>query len=777
MADFHANVADNPLGTDAGQGVVAPQLEPTQPMQEHADPGQWGAVGGAVQKFGNTAEEVSQHYGEMAVHTATNDQFVNGYVPAVSKLTSDFKKLQGMDAVAAQPEYEKNLQDLNKQYMSGGSLMQQQYMGELVRSKAIYSANEIGAYADSQYKAHQTMVTNQSLKNTQDEAVQNFNDPHAVDMQVNRAMGLKKLSFHDENGYDPQSTAIAEQVGNAAGGEVAKRAIQAAIDNNNPQLAQDYFAKYKSILGADSLPVQKQILAANIDVNASQNAHNLLAGNPMVLPGSPLAVHNDTKATVSELAQKENFDPNIANGIVSSESNYGAAITDKSSRKDVFQTDPKLRDKGFEGDDLAASVHNGVKIWNENNTDLTTRLGRPTTLPEGYLAYQQGGAGAHSLLTASPADTAVQALSRIMPYQEAVKHVINNHGTPTMAANDFVQKQEDWWNAHYDTSKTTVADNGNLPAAIRGQTGVQLPAVQPSSNPHQFFNQINDRLPAAQAAADTIPDDALREKTQKQIKSQYEQAKLADTAWKNTQAQSAQQYMNDNRFTNMDQIPQSVKSDFRAAGQYDALERSFKDKMRPSDNTYGAAGFMRSMGRMASDDPTDSISDLASLQKTYADSPDLHSSGFKTLQKMIQSSSTPEGKATIAGQYQYLSELQQKMLPAQFESALPKFFAGYGDAQTKGTLSDFLSLDSKNSRSFAASLNLPSSQQLTGAKIQHTTSWLSSLFGDEQKAALPSNPTGEKILKDFDDGKITEEQKNTQLTALGITPSTVPKAQ
>ena len=114
MADFHANVADNPLGTDAGQGVVAPQLEPTQPMQEHADPGQWGAVGGAVQKFGNTAEEVSQHYGEMAVHTATNDQFVNGYVPAVSKLTSDFKKLQGMDAVAAQPEYEKNLQDLNK---------------------------------------------------------------------------------------------------------------------------------------------------------------------------------------------------------------------------------------------------------------------------------------------------------------------------------------------------------------------------------------------------------------------------------------------------------------------------------------------------------------------------------------------------------------------------------------------------------------------------------------------------------------------------------------
>ena len=91
------------------------------------------------------------------------------------------------------------------------------------------------------------------------------------------------------------------------------------------------------------------------------------------------------------------------------------------------------------------------------------------------------------------------------------------------------------------------------------QSKIQLPALQQSTNPHEYFNQISDRLPAAQAAVDAIPDDKVRDAASKQLKLKYEQARLGDAAWKNGQAQVAQQYAQDPRYASS-MIPQTVKN-------------------------------------------------------------------------------------------------------------------------------------------------------------------------------------------------------------------------
>jgi hypothetical protein len=109
MADRSSPVSDNPFGTDAGQGVVAPQLEPTGPVQEHADPGAWGSVGGAVQRFGNTAEDLAQKYGQIASETAMTNADAN-YTLKAAKIKGDFQQLTGMEAFNALPKATADLQ-------------------------------------------------------------------------------------------------------------------------------------------------------------------------------------------------------------------------------------------------------------------------------------------------------------------------------------------------------------------------------------------------------------------------------------------------------------------------------------------------------------------------------------------------------------------------------------------------------------------------------------------------------------------------------------------
>jgi len=771
------------------------------PMGVRATPEDFGGqVGEAVSKFGDNAEEVAQHYGEMAVHTAVNDQFVNGYAPQVNQLESDYKKLQGMDAVQQQPTYEQKLRDLNKQYMGAGGPLQQQYMGELVSRRSLSTMDTISNHADQQYTQHENLITQQGIKDTTDTAMNNWQNPGVVDDSIQRAIGLTKLDGIRKVGYDPESQAAVSQLAKEQGSQVAVSTIKMALDNGDAQTANAYKNKYNDIIsGRDKLTLEKQISSLNISNNVAEINTNLLSGKPAITPGSPHYDAVQTKATIADLAQKNNFDPNIAFALHGAESDYGKGIKPDSRLKDDFQTDPKYRDANFADDSLASSVHNAAKIWDQNSSTLVTRLGRPTTVSENYLAYNQGGAGASALLTASPTDTAVQALSKIMPVAEAQAHVLQNGGTPTMSASDFSGHIQNLFQNHYDNQKITVTDN---PAeAIRGQAKAQLPAIQQTSNPHQFFQQISDAVPNAQAYWQNVPDEKVKEAGLKQLDSQYRQAELGDKIWKNQQAETANKFGQDPRYTTMDQIPQSVKSDLQDAGQLTGLERQLTDKTNPKkDNTYGATGFLNTMERVISDDKADNISDLAGLQKAYGDTPDLHSSGFKQLQNMLKTSDTPEGKATLATQFQYLTDLRQKMVAGEsdtqglkaFDAALPRFFAAYGSAAAKGAAADIISFDPDNKNSFLSSLKLPSQAEMTNKKIQNSVGVISGLLSAgrtasdvlgrsfNQATGRPSNLTltpQEQILADWTDGKISAQEKNDKLKEMGVTLSTrAPRA-
>ncbi len=380
----------------------------------------------------------------MAVHTATNDLYVNQYAPAVNDLVSNYKKLSGTDALQQLPDYQKKLTELNAQVLNTGSLMQRELMGQLVSRHTISTMDSMSNHADRQYLQHEETVNKQSVQNASDEAANNYSNPDLVDFNVNRAKGLSTLYYGSHIGHDADSQPIVDQMSKEEASKVVKSAIDMALDNGDYKTANFYKNKYSDTLsGKDLLNVEKSVAALNINANARSYVDNLLTGKPAVAPDTAHYQEIQTKASVADLAQKNGFDPNIAFALHGTESDYGRGIKPDSARKDDFQTDPKLREKGFEGNDLSSSAHNAFKIWNVNTTDLSQRLGRPLASPaEGYLAYNQGGLGAATLLNAAPTDTAVQALSKIMSPQDALKHVANNGGNATMAASDFANHIE-----------------------------------------------------------------------------------------------------------------------------------------------------------------------------------------------------------------------------------------------------------------------------------------------------------------------------------------------
>ncbi len=711
-----------------------------------ATPEAFGAgVGQAVEKAGEAGTAAVQHFQELAVHTATNDAYVNGYAPKVNAIVSQYKQLSGTDALQQLPAYQKQIKDLNNQYLEMGSPMQRELMGGLVARHTISTMDNMSNHADAAFAQHETVVTAQSIKNASDEAMNNINDPAMVDTQVNRAIGLAKLEGLRKIGSNDGDQSVVDQLSKEAGSNVAASVIKAAMDTRDYQSANNYFNKYSSILsGSQKLELTKQLTDLNATNNADHIIDNLAVGKPAIPAGTPQAEANNTKADVVALAQKEKFDPNVLTALRSSESNNGKAINADTPRKDDFQTAKEYRDKGFEDDSLASSAHNAVKIWNENTPALQSVLGRPLAPKEGYVAYNQGGAGAVELMTAKPSETAVQALSKIMPADVALAHVTKNGGTPTMSAQAFTNHLQDWFQTHYYAQKMTEHAGEDLPQAIRDHGDTTLPAVQQTTNPHDYFEQVASNLPNMRAYAETIPDDKTRDAFNKKIDAKYNQAKVDDGAWKVGQASMAQQYGQDPRYTSMDEIPQTVKADLSKAGQLNALEKMLTDKNNPKkDPTYGE-GFLPTLNRISADDPTDRIADIAGLQQEYGVRQDLHSSGFKQLATLIRNVNTPEGKADAANKAQFLSELQRQMVAgpsdtvgkANFEKALPLFF----NNSTQNPWEMSMDPDNKNSFVTRNNIQIPTSAQMTSKKIQESVATISALFGasasDNRAAAV-----------------------------------------
>ena len=221
-----------------------------QPLNLRANPEDFGAaIGAGVSKVGATADEITQHYQEMAVHTATNDAYVNGYAPAVNQLVSNYKQLSGTNALQQLPDYQKQLQDLNTAYLNNGSPMQRELMGGLVTRHSISTMNDMTNHADQQYAQHEQIVTLQGIKNASDEAMNNIHNPDQVEFNVNRAGGLAMQEALRKVGptSNPEDAAVVQQMGNEAKSNVASSVIKAAMDSRDYESANAYFNKYSSI--------------------------------------------------------------------------------------------------------------------------------------------------------------------------------------------------------------------------------------------------------------------------------------------------------------------------------------------------------------------------------------------------------------------------------------------------------------------------------------------------------------------------------------------------
>jgi hypothetical protein len=703
------------------------------PNQAVARPDAFGGqIGEAMVQGGAQVTDVAQKLKTMADHTAVNDTIVNGYVPEANALLSNFKKLSGTDALQQQPEYEKQLKELNTKYIGGANNNQQaEWIGNYARDHSLRIMDGISNHADSEFTKHADLVHSQTMKMNADDAAQNYNSPELVDKNIKNIETSGVYYYGNKTGHDDESTKLAQSVAKEDASSAIKGVIQMALDNNDHNAATMYKNKYNDYLNLkDRVAIEKEIASVSVYDNGKQIVNNIYSGNKAIPQGTPQYDDIQKKAQVAEIAQKENFDPNILFAIHGAESSYGKGVKDTSRLKDDFQTDPKYRDANYTDDSLASSGHNAVKIWNQNTGDLATRLGRQPTPKEGYLSYNQGGLGASALLKASDTDTAVQALVKGagLSQEDATKHVLQNGGTVTMSAKDFSNHIQDLFQGHYDKQKVTVADGANLPDAIRNQANAQTPAIQQFSNPHDLFKQITALQPSALAAIDAIPDDAVRESAFKQNKAKYEQAAFGEKVWKQQQADVVEKIDKDQRYTSMDMLPQSLKQDLKDAGQYAALEKKFSEKTKTDKDTSIGTGFLDVAQGIARGDKDSGVTDVASLNEVYGARKDIGGVGYNKLKSLVSKANTPEGKAEVTNQVDFLSAIKKNYYPTnsdadkqKFDAAVQGFFTAY---TTNGAdKSALLSLDA-NKNTFLKSLNLPSKAEVTSSKINEATSFL-----------------------------------------------------
>lgn len=238
MADKAASVADNPLGTAAGQGVVAPELNPQSEMREQASPEAFGAVGRAVQGLGNTAEELAVKYGGMVNETLANNAESN-LSQQIGKVKADYMTKTGMDAYNSYGAYQASIEQAYKDNSQGLTLGAGQAYQMQSRRMVDNHLADGGSYAATQLKEARI----DSNSNMQNANMQALTDPSV-------ATNPQRSQFHID------SVAYAEQ---------------AKIDESHPGLTTDPdTGKVNFDLSKPEGQQLKAQLQQNIDTAVSQ---------------------------------------------------------------------------------------------------------------------------------------------------------------------------------------------------------------------------------------------------------------------------------------------------------------------------------------------------------------------------------------------------------------------------------------------------------------------------------------------------------------------------
>lgn len=284
--------AEDPYGSEGSTEYNAPKVDGSgaEPMNIRANPEDFGAqIGGAVQKVGETAEDLAVKYGNMVNETqATNADAA--FAQASGKIKADYMSKSGMEAYNAYPAYQQAIQQAYQQSRQGLTIGATHAFDSLAtKSMANHMADGSGFAAQQLKQA--TIDSGSTLQNI---SVQKLLDPDVAtsESRTGEAIGhgiygIQMQMDHEHPGLktDPDTGTVSFDESKPEGQQL-KQQYQKNVDTfisqaqvnryttlSNPNVmgvlpAYDLYQKNR-----DSLPPQAQVALDSSFAPKVFNAH------------------------------------------------------------------------------------------------------------------------------------------------------------------------------------------------------------------------------------------------------------------------------------------------------------------------------------------------------------------------------------------------------------------------------------------------------------------------------------------------------------------------
>lgn len=759
------------------------------PISAHATADDFGAgIGTGLQKVGAVGEQLGNRLGTMMSETAANNAEV-GFIKASGDLTAKYRQYEGSQAEAMRPQYENELSQLHAQYRQNLSLVGQHQFDMTTTNQIAHYTNEYSLYAAGQVKEG-NIKSQQAIGGIAVNSAANLGSV-LDDRKVGEALGaiahtgnaiadVKGLGYlasgqdKDTGNYSypdtPEGQAAKAQHLSYTDGEKAKYFLTAAKtvnDNQGATAAATWAQKHWDMMPDAAKAQMNAFLAPKIrNEKIAGIVNNTITGAEQEYTQKTIS-GGDVRNPLDIIRQNE--------GIGYSKDNKGEVVNGINSQafpKEFSEAKKILDTQGKE-----AATKYSDSFYQKNILDKYSI----SSLPAGTQAIVADGLVNHG--TGDFGKSLIQAAKDGASPQQLIDMRRNEYQRLAKADPETYGASLEGWNARLDR----LQQNTGIP-------GAPQPSQQSKGD---YFKENEEQLvqQAADAHLQQFPGDeygalstANRTRTQVNRIISMQNKQLNDAV--DTVAKAVQgDFAGGRKPTTLQEIglfdPKAGDALTQLEQGQPKVVRSIEKQLAANVNGetkkgYGD-GFLSTLNRIASDDPTDTIKDSKELTEMYGERSDLYIRGFTQAGKLLQQAQTPEGKAVLSTQAQYLNDLRSRMVAgesdtagkAAFNKAMPAFFAAYGAAQEKGDVGDVLSLDANNPKSFAATLKLPTSSELVSKKIESTSKWLAStyvwgdMFGGREEDSSVFTPA-EKVMSDFHDGKITEAEKNERMKTLGV---------
>jgi len=757
--DLYGDFGSVPSQTDtSGSGAT--------PLSVRANANEFGAqIGQATEKVGNTMSEIGNQFNGIIMETAAN-QAELGYIKASGDLKAKYSQYEGLQAEAMRPQYEQDLQNSREQYRQNLPLLAQKAFDANTIRTVGHLTSEYSSYAASQVKganlkSHSALM-DMAVSKTGDLGI--VLDPKAFGEQVLAPIVAGGNAVADIHGDTILANGINEETGNykyndtpegkasearhlsVTNGKLAEAyltAVKTISDNQGPIKAAKWAEEHRNMMPDEAKVRMNQYLAPKIKneqistlVNSESN--NLTQG---YADRTPLDIIRKNEGVGYSRDNKGE----VINGI-----NSIAFPKEFSEAKNILDTQGQAAATRYADDFYQKNI---IDKYNIGSLPKDTQA----IVADGLVNHGAGEFGQSLLAAAKNGASPEQLINmRRIEYKR-----LNDTGKPEytksfsgwnkrldeLSPDGMKESIIDYYKNNSETAASSVYDKSMQ------EYGDPIMADRARTN---FLTKINSIVRQANGQLDTAQNVII-----KTINGDYSNGRkpssLQEISFSSPEARNALEQIQEGRPAQIRPIEKMLLA------------------ISKGESAKGYGDLLPIMNRIASDDDTDSIKDIATLSQAYGEKTDLFVNGFKKASELLESSKTPEGKSVITKQSQFLNDLRNRMVASdtdtahikKFNDSLPAFFRTYNEYVKAGKdTSSLLSFNDKNE--FVKGLNLPPRQDLTARKITGVMETIKVLWSITKGPGRPEV----KILHDYKHHLISEEEKYNRLNKMGIITDT-----